>query len=186
MAGHKQIVSGVPGRYATALFELAREEKAVDQIASDMTRFEALLDESEDLNRFVSSPIFTAEQQIAALSEVLKSAGIGGLAENFILLLARNRRLPAVRAAIHGLRLLIADARGEVAAEVTSAEPLSEQQLATIKAELKAVIGQDVAVATKTDAGILGGLIVKLGSRMVDNSLRTKLQNLKVAMKGIG
>jgi F-type H+-transporting ATPase subunit delta len=186
VASQKQTVTGVPGRYATALFELAQEEDAIDAVAQGLDRFQAMLDQSDDLRRLVTSPVFAAEQQIAALREVLPTAAIDGLAEKFILLLARNRRLSGVQAMILAFRRLLAAARGEVTAEVTSAEQLSEAQLATITAELKAVIGREVAVAVRQDEAILGGLIVKVGSRMVDNSLRTKLQNLKVAMKGTG
>lgn len=186
MASQKQTVTGVPGRYATALFELAQEENAVDAVAGDLDRFQGLLDLSDDLRRLVTSPVFAAEQQIGALREILTATGIGGLVERFILLIARNRRLAAIQGMIQAFRRLLAAARGEVTAEVTTAERLSETQLATITAELKSVIGRDVAVAVKTDESILGGLIVKVGSRMVDNSLRTKLQNLKVAMKGTG
>lgn len=186
MAGQKQTVSGVAGRYAKALFELAQEQAQVDTVANDLLRFQQLLDESEDLRRLVESPIFAAEQQIAALDALLKAVSVDGLTEKFLLLIARNRRLSAVNGMIRAFTVLVAESRGEVTAEITAAENLTSEQLTAIKGELKTIMGQEVQVSTKIDESLLGGLIVKVGSRMVDNSLKTKLQNLKIAMKGIG
>jgi F-type H+-transporting ATPase subunit delta len=179
-------VSGVPGRYATALFELAQEEAVIDATGASLSRFQSLLDGSEDLRRLVRSPVFSAEDQLAALDAICAKAEIGGLALNFIRLVTRNRRLFAIADMIKAYRTLTAQARGEIAAEVTSAEPLGEQHLGELKAAIKSTIGRDVDLALKVDPAILGGLIVKVGSRMVDNSLKTKLQNLRIAMKGIG
>ena len=185
MAATGDIVSGVPGRYATALFELAQEENAIEPVAADLSRFQKLLDESEDLRRLVRSPVFSAEDQLAALDAILARAEIGGLAANFIRLATRNRRLFAIADMIKAYRVLVAQSKGEVAAEVTSAEPLADAHLEELKAAIKASIGRDVDIALKIEPAILGGLIVKVGSRMVDNSLKTKLQNLRIAMKGI-
>ena len=181
-----QTVSGVPGRYATALFELAQDTKSVDQVSADLTNFQKLLDESPDLKRLVRSPVFSAKDQIAALAAVCKEAGIGGVALNFLKLVAQNRRLFVVEGMVKAYRALVAAQKGEVQAEVVSAEPLSDKHVAELKAALKAKIGQDVQLQTRTDPAILGGLIVKVGSRMIDTSLKTKLQNLKIAMKGTG
>ena len=186
MAQGEQTVSGVPGRYATALFELAQETKAVDAVGADLAQFQRLLDESKDLTRLVRSPVFSAEDQIAALDAVASKADITSLALNFIKLVAKNRRLFAISDMIKAYHGLVAQARGEITAEVTSAEQLSDKQVAELKAAIKASAGRDVQLATRIDPTILGGLIVKVGSRMVDNSLKTKLQNLKIAMKGIG
>jgi F-type H+-transporting ATPase subunit delta len=185
VAATGDIVSGVPGRYATALFELAQEEHVIESVAADLSRFQKLLDESEDLRRLVRSPVFSAEDQLAALDAILARAEIGGLAANFIRLVTRNRRLFAIADMIKAYRVLVAQSKGEVAAEVTSAEPLADAHLEELKAAIKASIGRDVDLALKIEPAILGGLIVKVGSRMVDNSLRTKLQNLRIAMKGI-
>ena len=185
MAATGDIVSGVPGRYATALFELAQEEHVIESVAADLSRFQKLLDESEDLRRLVRSPVFSAEDQLAALDAILARAEIGGLGANFIRLVTRNRRLFAIADMIKAYRVLVAQSKGEVAAEVTSAEPLADAHLEELKAAIKASIGRDVDLALKIEPAILGGLIVKVGSRMVDNSLRTKLQNLRIAMKGI-
>jgi F-type H+-transporting ATPase subunit delta len=173
------------GRYATAVFELALESDALDSVAADLDRFDALISESPDLARLVRSPVFSAEEQVKALAAVLEGAGIGGLAAQFLKLVASNRRLFAVRDMIKGYRALIASHKGEVTAEVTLADRPSESQLAAIKEALAAVTKKDVKVDVKIDPAIIGGLVVKLGSRMVDNSLRTKLNAIKYAMKGI-
>jgi F-type H+-transporting ATPase subunit delta len=173
------------GRYALALFELALEEKALDTVRADLDRFNAMLDESPELLRLIRSPVFSADEQLKALSAVLDRAGITGLAANFLKLVAANRRLFAVRDAIKGYRQLAARHKGEVTAEVVLAEAPSEARLADIKAALKAVTKKDVLVEVKVDPSIIGGMIVKLGSRMVDSSLRTKLNSIKHAMKEV-
>lgn len=174
------------GRYATALFELALEGNAIEPVQADLDRFNGLIGDSPDLLRLVRSPVFTAEEQTRALGAVLEQAGIGGLAANFLKLVASNRRLFAVRDMIKAFRMLVARHKGEVAAEVTVAEDLSPERLADIKAALNAVTGKDVQVDVRVDRTIIGGLIVKLGSRMVDSSLRTRLNALKHAMKEVG
>lgn len=186
VAQSDQTVSGVPGRYATALFELAREDQAVDQVGADLANFQALLDESEDLSRLVRSPVFSAEDQISALQAICEKAGIKSLALNFIKLAAQNRRLFVLSDMIKAYRALVAQSKGEISAEVISADTLSPKHLDDLKAAIKASVGRDVQLSTRVDSSILGGLIVKVGSRMVDNSLKTKLQNLKIAMKGTG
>ncbi len=185
MAGEQSIVSGMAGRYATALFELALEQNVLDTVKADFERFEALLAESPDLSRLVRSPVFTAEEQVKALSAVLAKAGISGLAAKFLVVVTSNRRLFAVRAIIRDFRKLVAHHKGEVTAEVTVAEQPSEVHLAAIRDTLKAVTKKDVQVDVKVDPAIIGGLVVKLGSRMVDTSLRTKLNALKHAMKEV-
>lgn len=186
MTGQKFTVEGMPGRYATALFELADEAKALDAVAGDLDSIQALLEESADLTRLVLSPVFSADDQMRAIAVVLERAGIGGLAANFINLVARNRRLFAVQEMISAYRQLLAAARGEIAAEVTSAHALNDKQVKALKTSLKAVVGRDVLLESSVDPALLGGLIVKVGSRMIDSSLRTKLNNLKIAMKEVG
>ena len=185
MAGDDSIVSGAAGRYATALFDLAKEEGALDTVAGDLNRFDAMLGESKDLERLVRSPVFSADDQGRALSSLLGKAGMSALAVNFFKLLAANRRLFVVRDVIKGFRALVARERGEVSAEVTSAHALNEQQLSELKTALKSTAGREVRIETRVDPSILGGLIVKLGSRMIDSSLKTKLNNLKFAMKEV-
>jgi F-type H+-transporting ATPase subunit delta len=171
------------GRYATALFDLALEANAVDAVKADLDRFGALVGESADLNRLVRSPIFSADEQLQALAAVLDRAGIGGLAANFLKLAASNRRLFAVRDMIKAFHALVAQHKGEATAEVTVAEPLKDAHGDALRAALKSVTGKDVDLDVKVDPAILGGLVVKVGSRMVDTSLRTKLNAIKHAMK---
>jgi F-type H+-transporting ATPase subunit delta len=185
VADEGAIVSGMAGRYATALFELALEQNAVDAVQADLDRFDALIAESADLARLVRSPVFSAEDQARALTPVLDRAGIGGISAQFLLVVTANRRLFAVRDMIRGYRKLVARHKGEVTAQVTFAEQPSDAHLAAIKDALAAVTRKDVQVDVKVDPGIIGGLVVKLGSRMVDSSLRTKLNALKHAMKEV-
>ena len=171
------------GRYATALFELAREANAIDAVMADLERFDALVAENPDLNRLVRSPVFSADEQLHALSAVLARAGIGGLAAQFLKLVTANRRLFAARDMIRGYRELVAEHKGEATAEITVAEKLKDDHVAALKSALKTISGKDVALNIKIDPAIIGGLVVKLGSRMVDTSLRTKLNAIRHAMK---
>jgi len=179
----ENIVSGMAGRYATALFELAESEASLDAVAADLRRVEAMIEGSADLKRLVLSPVFGADIQAGAFTAILDRAGIKGLVANFIGLVIKKRRLFALPAMITGYIRLLAKSRGEVSADVTSAHPLSDAQLASIKAALNAATGRDVQVNTRVDEGLLGGLVVKVGSRMIDSSLKTKLNSLKLAMK---
>ncbi len=171
------------GRYATALFDLARETNAIDVVKADLERFDALVAASADLMRLVRSPVFSAAEQLQALSAVLERAGIGGLAAKFLKLVTSNRRLFAVRDMVRGYRELVALHKGEATAEVTVAEKLKDEHVAALRSALKAVSGKDVDLDIKIDPAIIGGLVVKLGSRMVDTSLRTKLNAIRHAMK---
>jgi F-type H+-transporting ATPase subunit delta len=183
VAGQGSIVSGMAGRYATALFELAREGNALDAVQADLAAFDALLTANPDLMRLVRSPVFSADEQAKALGAILEKAGIAGAAANFLRVVAQNRRLFAVRDMIRGFNALVARHKGEVTAEVTVAQPLNDARLDEIREALKSVTGKDVKVAVDVDPSIIGGLKVKLGSRMVDASLRTKLNSIKFAMK---
>ena len=171
------------GRYATALFDLAHEANAVDAVRADLDRFGALVAESADLTRLVRSPVFSAAEQLQALSAVLDRAGIGGLAAKFLKLVTANRRLFAVRDMIKAFRELVARHKGEATAEITVAEQLKDEHIEALRAALKSVSGKDVDLHIKIDPAIIGGIVVKLGSRMVDTSLRTKLNAIKHAMK---
>jgi F-type H+-transporting ATPase subunit delta len=172
------------GRYATALFELARDNKAVDAVKKDLDQFDALANGSADLNRLVRSPVFGADEQLKALSAILAKAGITGLAANFLRVITTNRRLFAVRDMIRAYRALVAQHKGEVIAQVTVAEKLNDKNLDALKSALKSVTGgKDIDLEVEVDPAIIGGLIVKVGSRMVDSSLRTKLNSIKFAMK---
>ncbi|MEY9364867.1 F-type H+-transporting ATPase subunit delta [Bradyrhizobium yuanmingense] len=186
MAAEDTSVSGVSGRYATALFELARDQNVVDEVKSDLDKFDAMLNESADLKRLVRSPVFAADTQSRALSAVLDKAGIAGITANFLKVLTANRRLFAVADVSRAYRALVARFKGETTADVTVAEALSDKNLDALKVALKSVTGKDVALNVKVDPSIIGGLVVKLGSRMVDGSLRTKLNSIKHAMKEAG
>jgi F-type H+-transporting ATPase subunit delta len=176
----------VSGRYATALFELARDEKSIDAVLADLDRFDGLLTDSADLRRLVRSPVFSADVQSKALVAVLDQAEITGISANFLKVLTANRRLFAVSDVIRAFRALVAKFRGEATADVTVAEALSDKNLDALKVALKSVTGKDVTLNVKVDPSIIGGLVLKLGSRMVDSSLRTKLNSMKHAMKEAG
>jgi F-type H+-transporting ATPase subunit delta len=178
--------SGLARRYATALFELAENDRALIDLETDVGRFSTMHEQSDDLQRFIKSPVFSADDQVRAIASVLDRAEIKGLVANFIKVVAGNRRLFVLPEIITEFRRLIAAHRGEAAAEVTSAEPLSDKHVEEIKAALKAALGKDVALETTVDPSLLGGLVVKVGSRMIDGSLRTKLNSLKLAMKEVG
>jgi len=180
-------VSGVAGRYASALFELARDDRQTEEVADALARFDALIDESEDLQRLVRSPIFSAPEQLKALTAILERLGVTGIAANFIKLVAAKRRLFAVRDMIRDYGLLNDRLRGVAHAEVTSAAPLSDANVAALKETLRAASGgKDVRLTAKVDPAIIGGLVVKLGSRMVDGSLKTKLNAIRIRMKEVG
>jgi len=179
----EQLVSGMAGRYATALFELADAQGALDAVAADLGRIGAMLDQSPDLLRLMRSPVFGADVKWRAVSAILEKAGISGLVFNFLGLVTRKRRLFALPGMIAGYKSLLARKRGEMTADVASAHALDDSQIAALKAALKSATGRDVMINTRVDAGLLGGLVVKVGSRMIDSSLRTKLDSLKLAMK---
>jgi len=179
-------VSGVAERYASALFELARDESAIDRIDGELQNVLAMLDASPDLRRLVESPVFSAEDQERAIGAIADNAGISGLTGNFLRLIARKRRLFVVPGIIRLFRDLAAKNRGEMTAEVTSAHALSNEQLQALRAALKAKLGKDVTLSVRTNPALLGGLVVKVGSRMIDSSLRTRLMNVKTQLKEVG
>jgi F-type H+-transporting ATPase subunit delta len=180
------IVSGVAGRFALALMELADEERAIDAVERDLDRFAALIAESPDLQRLVKSPVFTAEEQTRAIAAILDKAGIAGLPANFLKLVARKRRLFAVADMIRAFKALVAAKKGISRADVTVAEEPSQAILDELNATLRSIAGGQVVVDLRIDPAIIGGLVVKLGSRMVDASLRSKLNSIRLAMKEVG
>jgi F-type H+-transporting ATPase subunit delta len=180
------MMASVAGRYASALLDLAKQESKLPEVERDLTAFESLLAAHPDLSRMVLSPVFSADEQGKALTAVLAKVGIGGLSANFLKLLAKNRRLFAIGDMTKAFRALVARERGEVVAEVTSAHPLSETQKTQLIDTLKGTVAKSIKLDTHVDPSLLGGLVVKIGSRMIDSSLKTKLNSLKVAMKGTG
>jgi F-type H+-transporting ATPase subunit delta len=179
-------ISGIAERYAGSLFDLARQSSAIGPVEADLGRFEQLLTESADLSRLIRSPVFSADEQFKAVAAIADRAGITGLVGNFLRVVAQNRRLFAIPAMIKAFRRIAAEQRGEVAAEVTSAHPLTAAQETELKAALKGVAGKDVTIAVTVDPSLLGGLVVKIGSRQIDTSLKTKLNSLKLALKEVG
>jgi F-type H+-transporting ATPase subunit delta len=177
------LLSGVAARYASALFDLAREQNAVDAVGRDLDGFEALVRESPELVRLLRNPVFTADEQTRAIDAILTRAGISGLTGNFIRLVASKRRLFALQDMIRAYRELVSDAKGIVRAQVTLAEPASERVMSEITAALREVAKAEVSVSVRIDPSLIGGLVVKMGSRMVDASVRTKLNSIRLAMK---
>lgn len=187
VAKEQSIVSGMAGRYAQALFDLAQERGVTDQVAADLSVFSALVAESPDLQRFIKSPVFTAEEQVRALTAVLSRTEIAGIAGNFLKLVAAKRRLFAIADMIRDFNKLNDFAKGLARAEVTVAEPLKDSHVEALKTALAELTGgQSVEMTVKVDPSIIGGLIVKLGSRMVDGSLKTKLNSIRTRMKEVG
>jgi F-type H+-transporting ATPase subunit delta len=180
------MMATMAGRYAAALFELAKDQRQLDQVERDLAALAQMLEESADLRRVVLSPVITTDDQAKAFNAILAKAGVAGLVGNFVNLIIRNRRLFALRDMIKSFRAILARERGEVSADVTSAHPLTPEQMQALADTLRTSIGKNVRIDTRVDPNLLGGLVVKVGSRMIDSSLRTKLNNLKVVMRGIG
>jgi F-type H+-transporting ATPase subunit delta len=179
-------VSGVSARYAQALYDLADDKGAIDAVAADLTSLQKMIADSEDFKRFIKSPIIGRNEQSKAIAAIAEKAQFSPLAHKFLGLLAANRRLFALPDIITGFRQILADRRGQATAQVTSAAPLTDAQTTSLIEALKKSVGRNVDIISKVDPSILGGLIVKVGSRMVDSSLKSKLNRLKLVMKGVG
>lgn len=175
---------GLAQRYANALFELAQNGGVVDLVSADLASLQRAMDCSPDLRRLVRSPVFSAQDQTKALKAILVAMGAQDLSTKFLLLLAHKRRLPVLNDIIQTYEHLIAKSRGETEAQVTAARSLSDDELSQLKVVLKARLGREPRLRAKVDPTLLGGLVVKVGSRMIDSSLRTKLDGLRQAMKG--
>ncbi len=176
--------TGVAARYALALFELADEQRKLDQVADDLRSLDAMIADNDDLQRLVRNPVVSRAESGRAMAALLESAGADQLTRNFIGLVAANRRLFALPAMIRGYLAELAERRGEITAEVTSAQQLSPAQTESLEAALRSAVGGKVALSVDVDPALIGGLVVKVGSRMVDSSLKTQLQKMKLAMKG--
>jgi F-type H+-transporting ATPase subunit delta len=179
-------ISQVAQRYAGSLYELAADAKLVAATEKDLGRFGALIEGSTDLQRLISSPVFSGADQLTAVTAIITKAKIGGLVGNFLKVVASNRRLFAVPAMIAAFREIAADKRGEVTADVVSAHAMTPAQEKELAATLKGVAGKDVSLKISVDASLLGGMVVRLGSRQIDTSLKTKLASLKLALKEVG
>ncbi len=186
VAAETSLTSALAGRFATALFALAHERKALDEVAADLGLIAAMVEESREFRRLIHSPVLKRAEQGRAANAVLEAAGVGELARNLVGLLAERRRLFALSDIIGAYRARLSSHRGEVAAVATSARPLTNGQVEALKKSLAQTVGKEVTLATEVDEGLLGGLVVRVGSRMFDSSLSTRLTNLKTAMKGVG
>ncbi|WP_274942459.1 F0F1 ATP synthase subunit delta [Govanella unica] len=187
------VVAGAAGRYALALFELAKDAGALDAVAQDLNALEALAAGSDAVRALITSPLIQRGERGRALlalldnlSQVSDAKPVNVLTRHFFGVLAENGRVGSFGDIITAYRALVANERGEVTAEVVSAQALSGAQVEALKAKLKSVVGRDVTLDARIDESLLGGLVVKVGSRMIDTSLKTKLQNLQVAMKEVG
>ncbi len=184
MASHSTGTTELAGRYAGALFDLALERHAVDEVTGDLAALQEMIEQSTDLRRLIESPLFTSDEQGKAMAAIVARAELSQIVANFVAVIAGNRRLFALEDMIRAWRELLARHRGEVTAEVTSATALSATQQSALQQALKEAIGSTVTVNHDVDPELLGGMIVRVGSRMVDSSLRTKLHRLQLAMKG--
>jgi len=178
------IQASLAGRYALALFELARDESKLDVVSASLAGLRQALDESDDFRTLTTSPLIGRDASAAGAAAAVEAMGLDPLTRNFVGVLARNRRLGQLGPVIRAFNLLAARHRGEITAEVTSARPLENDQVNAIRANLRSRYGSDIAVDLQVDPAILGGLVVKVGSQMIDGSIRTKLNALAQAMKG--
>jgi F-type H+-transporting ATPase subunit delta len=176
---------GLATRYAAALFELADSRKALDVVAADLASLQKMIGESVDLRRLMNSPVLGRDAQTRAIGAIAKAAGFNDLTQKFVGLVAQNRRLFTLPAMIKAFLKLLADRRGETTAEVTAARALTAEQQASVAEAIRRAVGSKVSIDVKVDPGLLGGLVVRVGSRMIDSSLKTKLQKLQLAMKGV-
>lgn len=186
MSEPSSISSGIAARYATAVFDLARDDKALPQLEKDVDALEAALTESADLRTLISSPLYTRAEQAGAIGGVAAKMGLGALVANTLGLMAEKRRLFVLPQLIAALRALIAEEKGEVVAEVASATKLTKAQSDKLVKALKAKIGKDIKLKTTVDESLIGGLVVKVGSKMIDTSIRSKLASLQNVMKEVG
>ncbi|RMH48178.1 MAG: F0F1 ATP synthase subunit delta [Alphaproteobacteria bacterium] len=182
----KTLTSGIAGRYATALFELAQEEDALAEVERDLGTLESALAESADLRAMIASPLYSREEQGRAIAALARAMGLGTLVTNTLALMAAKRRLFVLPRLIAQFKALAADVRGEVTAEVAAARPLSEAQREALARTLREAVGREVALNVTVDESLIGGLVVRLGSRMVDSSIRSKLAKLQTVMKEAG
>jgi F-type H+-transporting ATPase subunit delta len=179
-------VSGLSGRYALALFDLAQDRDLLDQVAGDLAKLRTLVAENEELRRALTSPRASREELTGVVGALAKDMGLDGLTGNFLGTLAANRRLAVLEDVIEDYNSLLAVHKGEMTADVTAAHQLDDSQMEALKAKLREGYGRDVHVNFTVDESLLGGLVVQVGSRQIDSSLKTKLNRLELAMKGAG
>ncbi len=176
--------SGIAGRYALAVFELALEERSMETVGRDFSALRIMIAESPDLARLVNAPVFSRDEQKKGMAALLQEMGAAPLSTRFVLMLTAKRRLFLLLGIIRAYEALVARQHGEIDAEVASARTLNAQETAELKQALKSRLGREPRLTARVDPTLLGGLVVKVGSRMIDSSLRTKLNGLRVAMRG--
>ncbi|WP_172300094.1 F0F1 ATP synthase subunit delta [Pseudoruegeria sp. HB172150] len=186
MSETASISTGIAARYATAIFELAKEDKSLSAIESDVDALETALAESEDLRNLIGSPIYSRDAQGKAITAVAQKMNLSATFTNVLGLMASKRRLFVLPFVLRGLRGMIAEDKGEVTADVVAAKALTKTQQDKLAKSLKATVGKDVKINLAVDEGLIGGLVVKVGSKMIDTSIRSKLANLQNAMKEVG
>lgn len=186
MSSETNGATGLTGRYALALIELAETAGSLDKIAEDLTSMRSMIQESADLGRVINSPVYSREEQAKAITAISAKAGMDALTTNFVGMVAQNRRLPELVGMIKAFLDELSRRRGEAKAQVTSAKKLTVGQLKAVTDVLKQAMGTKVSLEAHVDESLLGGMIIKVGSRMIDSSLKTKLQQLHLSMKGIG
>jgi len=179
-------VAGVAGRYASALFDLAKDAESLDAVERDLAGMKRLIRESTEFSTLIKSPILSCEEQAAGMQAILSQAGASELTTRFMGVVIENRRLSALEDIVEAFAALLADHKGEMTAEVAAAVSLSQAQKKALRATLTASLDHQVNLDVTVDPSLLGGLVVHVGSRMIDSSLRTKLDNLQIAMKGVG
>ena len=178
------IQASLGGRYATALFDLARDSKAIDTVEASLAKVRGAIDQSDDFKALTTSPVVARDAASKAVLATADELGVDPVTRNFLGVLAQNRRLAELPAIIRAFRALAARHRGETTADVTSAHPLTDEQVGELKQQLRNRIGRDVNVELSVDPQLLGGLVVRIGSQMIDSSIRTRLNSLAHAMKG--
>ena len=186
MTASTSLTAGAAGRYATALFELAGETDSRDRAETDLTALLQALEDSADLDQLIRNPTYTRDEQGKAMAAICDALALSPMVKNVVGLMASKRRLFALPEMIQGYQALMADLRGEMSADVTAARTLSEAQIAALSDQIKTATGRDVNLKVTVDEDIIGGLIVKVGSKMIDTSIRSRLNNLQNAMKEVG
>ena len=186
MSEPASISSGIAARYATAVFEIAQDDGQLAELETTLDALTAALAESSDLSDLITSPLYSREDQEAAITAVAAKMGAMPVVTNVLGLMAQKRRLFVLPALVAQLRALIAEHKGEVTADVTAAQSLTDAQTKALSEQLKASVGKDVKVNVTVDESLIGGLVVKVGSRMIDTSIRSKLNSLQNAMKEVG
>lgn len=186
VSGSASISTGIAMRYATAVFELAKEDGNLEMLEADIAALDTALNRSEDMRMLIRSPVYTREEQAGAITAIAKGLELSGVFTNTLGLMASKRRLFILPALLEALSALLADEKGEITAEVVAAKAMTKSQQEKLAKSLKATVGKDVKISLAVDANLIGGLIVKLGSKMIDTSIRAKLANLQNAMKEVG